>query len=252
MQSGQANVETGHLIFLVDDDVELRTLTADFLRRNGLSVGEFDSADEFFSRLDRLRPDVAVLDVMMPGTDGLSACRRLRAAGDTLPVILLTARGDESDRIDGLNAGADDYIGKPFSPRELLARIHVALRRRPVANAAPDRDGQPMRIGDWLFLPASRMLRRGAETVRLRDAEYALLRALVSHPYQPLSRERLLQLTHTRPDAVFDRSVDVAMHRLRRLIERDPGEPRHFQTLRGHGYVFVPEEPSTAGEHAAG
>lgn len=229
------------LVFLVDDDAELRQMTADYLRRNGLSVSDFENAEDFLLRLKRLRPDLAVVDVMLPGMDGLTACRRLRAQGDDLPVILLTARAEENDRVMGLESGADDYLCKPFNPRELLARIQVALRRRPGTRAAPEAGAKPVRIGGWTFDPARRTLTRGTEVVVLRDAEFALLKAFASNPYTPLTRERLLELTHARPDAVFDRSIDVAIHRLRRLVEPDPGEPRHFQTLRGHGYVFIPD-----------
>jgi two-component system phosphate regulon response regulator OmpR len=231
-------------IFLVDDDPELRRLTADYLSRNAMRVTELASADELFKRLARVRPDLVVLDVMMPGTDGLAACRQLRAQGDDIPIIMLTARSDEIDRILGLEMGSDDYLGKPFNPRELLARIQVVLRRKQPMPAAPQPGGGTVRIGSWRFDLSTRTVDRDNERVTLTDAEYALLRVLVENPHRPLSRERLLEMTREKPGAVFDRSIDVAIFRLRKLIEPSPQNPRYLQTIRGHGYVFVPDETS--------
>lgn len=229
-------------VFLVDDDAELRTLTANYLEQNGVHVTAIASGDEAIKRLARLRPQLIVLDVMMPGTDGLSVCRQLRGQGDLIPIIMLTARKDEVDRVIGLEMGADDYLGKPFSPRELLARIHAVLRRQHAPPGTPVDTPAVVAMGDWTFHLATRTLKRGGEEVVLSSAEYALLKALVERPRQPLSRDLLLELSRNRGADITGRAIDVAIFRLRRLIERDPAIPRYIQTMRGHGYLFVPDE----------
>jgi two-component system phosphate regulon response regulator OmpR len=227
------------LIFLVDDDAELREMVGNYLVKNGLEVIGMSTGDEMLRRIQRLRPDLVVLDLMMPGSSGLETCRRLRVERDDVPIIMLTARSDLVDRVIGLESGADDYLGKPFDPRELLARIHAVLRRRPIP-ALPGQ-AQSVQMGAWVFSPASRTLQRGDEVQALSDAEHALLRAMTERPGQPLSRERLLEAMHGRHPEIQDRSVDVAIHRLRRLVEPNIDAPRYIQTMRGCGYVFVPD-----------
>jgi two-component system phosphate regulon response regulator OmpR len=179
----------------------------------------------------------------MPGEDGLSICRRLRAAKDRTPIIMLTAKGEDVDRIVGLEVGADDYLGKPFNPRELLARIHAVLRRRPTPEApgSPGTDAEIVSFGPFTFDMGTRVLRRANEDLLLTTGEFAMLKALVRHPRQPLSREKLAQLARGRDLEAFDRSLDVQVSRLRKLLEVDPSAPRYIQTVWGVGYVFVPD-----------
>ena len=188
--------------------------------------------------------DLIVLDLMMPGEDGLSICRRLRASHDVTPVIMLTAKGEDVDRIIGLEVGADDYLGKPFNPRELLARIHAVLRRRPQSEApgAPSTQPEVVRFGPFNFDLGARTLHKNGEELTLTTGEFAMLKALVRHPRTPLSREKLAQLSRGREFEPFDRSLDVQISRLRKLLETDPANPRMIQTVWGVGYVFVPEE----------
>jgi two-component system phosphate regulon response regulator OmpR len=227
-------------LFVVEDDVSLRDMVTNYLERQGLAVTPMSRADDMLKRIDRLRPDLIVLDVGLPGMSGLDACQKLRSDGDRVPIILLTARSEEIDRVLGLEMGADDYLSKPFSARELLARIRAVLRRAVTAPGLPLLEAPPVRIGEYTFVPASRSLHRGDEARILNTVEFALLAELVSNPGLPISRERLLAASHGRGDNTLLRTVDTAVMRLRRLVEPDPAEPRYIQTLRGHGYVFVP------------
>jgi len=180
---------------------------------------------------------------MLPGEDGLSICRRLRSAGNKIPIIMLTAKGEDVDRILGLENGADDYLPKPFNPRELLARIQAVLRRRPVLEVpgAPAGDGEVISFSEFTFDLGARTLKRHGENISLTTGEFAMLKALARHPRQPLSRDRLAQLARGRDFEPFDRSLDVQVSRLRKLIESDPANPRIIQTVWGVGYVFIPD-----------
>jgi two-component system phosphate regulon response regulator OmpR len=180
---------------------------------------------------------------MMPGEDGLSICRRLRAAKDTTPIIMLTAKVEDVDRIVGLEVGADDYLPKPFNPRELLARIHAVLRRRPPQEApgAPSKEPQTVVFGPYEFDLSLRRLSKNGEQISLTTGEFSMLKALVRHPRQPLSRDKLAQLARGREFEPFDRSLDVQISRLRKMLEPDPSQPRYIQTVWGVGYVFVPD-----------
>ena len=169
------------------------------------------------------------------------AMRRLRARGETLPVIMLTARDEPVDRVIGLEMGADDYLGKPFDPRELVARIEAVLRRGTRPAAAPDPEGGLVCFGEWLFDRGARQLSRNGQVVALTSGEFALLNALVANANRPMKRERLLELTRGESTESFDRAIDVQIHRLRRLIEVDQAHPRYLQTVWGVGYVFVPD-----------
>ena len=232
-------------ILLVDDDPELRQLLATYLGRHGLDVLLLPDTRQLDAYLERYQPHLVVLDLMMPGEDGLAACRRLRGRGETVPVIMLTSRDEPVDRVVGLEMGADDYVGKPFDPRELVARIEAVLRRGAQPAAAPVVHGGVYRFGDWAFDRATRQLERNGEAVALTSGEFALLNALVNNAGRPMKRERLLELTRGDDSESFDRAIDVQIHRLRRLIEADPAQPRYLQTVWGVGYVFVPDGDST-------
>jgi two-component system phosphate regulon response regulator OmpR len=226
---------------VVDDDQELRDLLRDYLTRQGVEVSVLHDGTSIERRLERERPDLIVLDLMMPGVDGLTALRRLRAAGDDIPVIMLTARADDVDRIVGLELGADDYLGKPFNPRELLARVQAVLRRRrSIPSAAPEQRA-PYAFGRFELDFQGRSLTRDGKPVVLSGSEFALLKILVNHPMRTLTRERLLELLHGPEYDGTDRGIDVQVWRLRRLLETDPASPRFIQTVRGRGYVFVPD-----------
>ncbi len=229
-------------ILIVDDDVRMRELLQRYLTEQGFSVTCVADAIEMDRSLSHEHADLLVLDLMLPGEDGLAICRRLRGSGNTMPIIMLTARGDEVDRIIGLEMGADDYLPKPFNPRELLARINAIMRRQVNAPpSAPVADAENYKFGDFVFNQANRSLLKNNETITITSGEFALLKVFVDHPRQPLSRERLMQLARGRDLDVFDRSIDVQISRLRRLIETNPAKPRFLQTMWGFGYVFVPD-----------
>ena len=231
-----------HHLYVVEDDAALREMLCAYLEKQGLAVTAMPSAEDMLRRIDRLRPDLIVLDVTLPGMSGLQACQRLRAEGDRVPIILLTARVEEVDRVLGLEMGADDYLGKPFSARELLARINAVLRRTAVLPGLPQMHLAEVLVGEHRFSPATRSLAHAASgMVRvLGGVEFAMLAELVAHPGVPMSRERLVSASHERGEEVQARTVDVGIMRLRRILEPDPAEPRYIQTVRGHGYMFVP------------
>ncbi|MFZ9651792.1 MAG: response regulator [Gammaproteobacteria bacterium] len=226
-------------ILVVDDDPELRMLLEKYLGRYDFEIATLPDAADVERRLARFRPDVLVLDLMLPGEDGLSVCKRLRGRGETVPIIMLTARDEPFDRVLGLELGADEYIGKPFEPRELVARIDALLRRARLPVAAPD-ISENVRVGDWIFDRASRELLRGQERVSLTSGEFALLKALTDHPLEPLRRDQLLALARDSAQELSDRAIDVQVSRLRKYLEQDPRAPRYIQTVWGVGYVFVP------------
>jgi two-component system, OmpR family, phosphate regulon response regulator OmpR len=238
-------------IVVVDDDARIRDLLRRYLTQEGFEVLLAEDAKALNRLLTRETIDLIVLDLMLPGEDGLSICRRLRAANDTTPIIMLTAKVEDVDRIVGLEVGADDYLPKPFNPRELLARIHAVLRRRPATEApgAPSSDDTPVRFGDYLFDMAARSLTKNGEDLPLTTGEFAMLKTLVRHPRIPMSRDKLAQLARGREFEAFDRSLDVQISRLRKLIEVDPAKPRHIQTVWGVGYVFVPDTEQSASAH---
>jgi two-component system, OmpR family, phosphate regulon response regulator OmpR len=231
-------------ILVVDDDLRLRDLLQRYLTEQGFGVHTVSDAAGMDKLLGRERVDLLVLDLMLPGEDGLSICRRLRGGKNTVPIIMLTAKGEDVDRIVGLEMGADDYLPKPFNPRELLARVHAVLRRRPPQEApgAPAKDAQVVQFGDFEFDLSLRRLTKEGEPIALTTGEFSMLKALVRHPRQPLSRDKLAQLARGRDFEPFDRSLDVQISRLRKMIEPDPSNPRYIQTVWGVGYVFVPSE----------
>lgn len=229
-------------ILMVDDDLRMRDLLQRYLGEHGFTVKAVSDSAEMDAALAHESADVMVLDLMLPGEDGLAICRRLRATGSTMPIIMLTARGDEIDRIIGLEMGADDYLPKPFNPRELLARINAVMRRQiMLPPSAPTSSTENISFGEFTFDPSTRSLSRNGVPVTITSGEFALLKVFVDHPRQPLSRDRLMQLARGRELDVFDRSIDVQVSRLRRLIEPDSAHPRYLQTMWGFGYVFVPD-----------
>ena len=233
-------------ILVVDDDARIRDLLRRYLAQEGFEVIVAEDGKALTRIMMRDPIDLIILDLMMPGEDGLSICRRLRAAGDRTPSIMLTAKGEDVDRIVGLEVGADDYLGKPFNPRELLARVHAVLRRRPAHEApgAPSTDNETITFGPFDFDMGQRTLRKNGEEMPLTTGEFAMLKALVRHPRQPLSREKLAQLARGREFEPFDRSLDVQVSRLRKMVEADVAAPRYIQTVWGVGYVFVPDGKS--------
>lgn len=231
-------------ILVVDDDTRIRDLLKRYLTQEGFDVLLAEDGKSLTRLMMRETADLIVLDLMMPGEDGLSLCKRLRAANDVTPIIMLTAKSEDIDRIIGLEVGADDYLSKPFNPRELLARIHAVLRRRPKQEVpgAPSTDNEVCTFGQFTFDLGARTLYKNGEQIPLTTGEFAMLKALVRHPRVPMSREKLAQLSRGREFEPFDRSLDVQVSRLRKLIETDPTSPRHIQTVWGVGYVFVPDD----------
>ena len=230
-------------ILVVDDDLRLRDLLHRYLSEQGFAVQTAPDGGAMDRVLNRELFDLLVLDLMLPGEDGLAICRRLRGAGNPVPIIMLTAKGDEVDRIVGLEMGADDYLPKPFNPRELVARIHAVLRRRQPAPppGAPAQENEIVQFGAFSLDLGTRTLTRGKQDVPLTTGEFALLKVLSTHARTPLSRDKLMELARGREFEAFDRSIDVQISRLRRLIEPDPARPAFIQTVWGFGYVFVPD-----------
>jgi len=230
------------MIWVIDDDPELRKMVGTYLMDQGYEVRCLCDVKQMEARLEFQRPDLLVLDLMMPGDDGLTALRRLRDAGDDLPVVMLTARGDAVDRIIGLEQGADDYLGKPFLPRELSARIEAVLRRRSAAPAGtPLADGGEVIFGENVLDLSARTLVKDGTPLVITSGEFSLLAAFVQHPHRPLSRERLIELARGPGSETDSRSMDVQVSRVRKLVEPNPARPRYVQTVWGYGYVFVPD-----------
>jgi two-component system phosphate regulon response regulator OmpR len=240
--------ETKTKVLVVDDDARLRDLLNRYLTEQGFTVRAVPDATDMNRQLARERYDLMILDLMLPGEDGLSICRRLRGGGENMPIIMLTAKGDDVDRIVGLEVGADDYLPKPFNPRELVARVQAVLRRRPPSAppGAPTPDQQTVEFGAFKLNLAARSLTRNGEDVPLTTGEFALLKVMVQHPRAPLSRDKLMELARGREFGAFDRSIDVQVSRLRKLVEPDPAKPVYIQTVWGFGYVFIPDGKPTA------
>ena len=230
---------TDHIL-IVDDDREIRALLCKYLEKNGLRATAVADGRAMWQAIERARFDLVVLDVMLPGDDGLTLCRDLRAKSD-VPIVMLTARGEETDRIVGLEMGADDYLAKPFSARELLARIKAILRR---ARSLPDNmkpeEARSLRFEGWVLDTVHRALVASDGTATpLPGAEYRLLRIFLEHPNRVLSRDQLIDLTQGKEADPLDRSIDVQVSRLRHRLGDDPREPRLIKTVRGEGYVLA-------------
>ena len=228
-----------HLL-LIEDDARLASGVREYLENHGLSVVHEPRGDAGLELALAGGFDLVLLDLMLPGLDGVEVCRRLRAVSD-VPVIMLTARGDELDRVLGLESGADDYMPKPFSPRELLARIRAAVRRaRGRLGPAP----AVVEVGDLRLCPDTLEATLGERPLELTAHQFAVLRALAERAGRVLGREQLIELAGGRADGVFDRAVDVQVSRLRQKLGDDPRRPRRIRTVRGRGYVYLP--PSDA------
>jgi two-component system OmpR family response regulator len=227
-------------ILVVDDDAEIRSLLREYLQKNGYRVTVAADGKGMWAALEQAQPDIVVLDLMLPGDDGLTLCRNLRAHS-ALPIIMLTARGEETDRIVGLEMGADDYLAKPFNPRELLARVKSILRRARALpqNLDPD-DARTIRFAGWTLDVATRNLRSPAGVVvALSGTEYKLLRAFLTHPNRVLNRDQLIDLMLSRDASPFDRSIDVQVSRLRHRLGDGAREAGIIRTVRGEGYVLA-------------
>lgn len=238
-------------VLVVDDDREIRDLISSYLKKNGLRVTTAADGRQMRAFLEADRVDLIVLDLMMPGDDGLVLCRELRAGKHkATPVLMLTARNDDTDRIVGLEMGADDYLAKPFVARELLARIKAILRRTRMLppNLQVTEAGQLIAFGDWqLDTTARHLLDSEGTAVALSGAEYRLLRVFLDHPQRVLSRDQLLNLTQGRESELFDRSIDLLVSRVRQRLRDDAREPAYIKTVRSEGYVLaMPVEIVTA------
>ena len=233
-------------ILVVDDDPRLRDLLRRYLTDNGFTVYTAENATAMNKLWLRERFDLLVLDLMMPGEDGLSILRRMRGANDPTPIVMLTAKGEDVDRIIGLEMGADDYLPKPFNPRELLARINAVLRRKGADEVpgAPSHEPKTVEFGEFVLDLATRTLTRAGSPVALTTGEFAVLKVFARYPRIPLSREKLMEMARGREYEAFDRSLDVQISRLRKMVETDPSKPRYIQTVWGLGYVFIPDGQS--------
>ena len=227
-------------ILVVDDDAEIRNLLSEYLQKNGYRVTAVADGKAMRAALENKHPDVVVLDLMLPGEDGLTLCRDLRARSE-VPIIMLTARGEETDRIVGLELGADDYLPKPFNPRELLARIKSVLRRsRALPGNLKTEEARLFRFAGWtLDLATRNLVSPDGVVVALSGTEFKLLRVFLSHPNRVLERDQLVDLMMSRDAAPFDRAIDVQVSRLRRRLGEDAREPAIIRTVRGQGYVFA-------------
>ncbi|HEY1630989.1 MAG TPA: response regulator, partial [Rhizomicrobium sp.] len=228
-------------VLLIDDDARLFELLSTYLEQNGVTVKGARDGKQGLQMLEEGGVDAVLLDVMMPGIDGLEVCKRIRAKNNNVPVLMLTAKGDETDRVVGLEIGADDYIAKPFSPRELVARAAAVLRR---TQALPPRQKPPeaeqIRFGEWTLDTAQReLVGPDGMATALSSGEFSLLRAFLERPRIALTRNQLLDLTKGRDAELFDRSIDNHVSRLRKKLEPDPRNPRYIKTVWGGGYMFA-------------
>ena len=222
-------------ILMIEDDVSLASMVGEYLHTAGMQVDAAHDTASGLAALSRTKPDAVILDVMLPDLDGFEVCRRIRASSD-VPVLMLTARGDDTDRIVGLELGADDYLSKPFNPRELLARLRAVLRR---STGGRSRVRDVMRFGRLEIDPASRQVTLGAAPCALTGYQFDVLYALASNAGRVMSREQLMDQLRGETLEAFDRSVDVHVSRIRAAIEEDPHRPRRIITVRGAGYVFA-------------
>ena len=236
-------MEKPDTILIVDDDQEIRRLLVDYLARNGLTAIPARDGREMWHALERHAVDLIVLDLMLPDTDGLALCRDLRARTPTaaIPVMMLTARGEDADRIVGIEMGADDYLVKPFNPRELLARIKTILRRTRALppNLRPE-STRCLSFAGWCLDTATRVLTAPDGVVTpLSGGEFRLLRILLEHPNRVLNRDQLTEMIHGREADAYDRAIDVQISRLRQRLRDDSREPQLIKTVRGEGYVLA-------------
>ncbi|WP_019447174.1 response regulator [Cupriavidus sp. BIS7] len=232
-------MEQANRIIVLDDEAELRNMLQRFLTGHGFNVRAVADGKQLNRYLQREPYDLLVLDLMMEPEDGLSVCRRLRAEGQTLPILMLTAKGDPADRVVGLDTGADDYLAKPFLPDELVARIRALLRRQKIASGDPTVTSQTLSFGEFRFDVGKQVLTRAGEPVEVHSAQMLLLQALGASPNRAVSRENLLARARGRDHDALDRSIDVQILRLRQIVEEDPSKPRFIKTVWGVGYMLV-------------
>ncbi|MDR5762332.1 response regulator [Caballeronia sp. LZ035] len=228
-------------IIVLDDEAELRNMLQRFLSSQGFEVRVVENGKRLDRYLQREPYDLLVLDWMMEPEDGLSVCKRLRAEGQTLPILMLTAKGDPVDKVVGLETGADDYLAKPFLPQELVARVRALLRRQKIAAGDPTHTRQVLRFGEFRLDLARQLLFRNGEPFEIHSAQMQLLNALGSSPNRGVSRDNLIARTRGRDHDALDRSIDVQVLRLRQLVEEDPGKPRFIKTVWGVGYMLLAE-----------
>ncbi|PZO12201.1 MAG: DNA-binding response regulator [Burkholderiales bacterium] len=237
------NTSTAAHILVVDDDPDVRELVVEYLEKNDLRVSAASSGREMFELFDQESIDLVLLDLKLPGEDGMQLARSLRERA-TVPIVLLTGRSEEADRVMGLELGADDYVTKPFSPRELLARVRAVLRRYQVQATLPERDGtrRAFRFSGWeLNLRTRRLRAPDGRSVELSNGEFSLLNALCRAPQRVLSRDQLLSMSRLHEAEVHDRTIDVQIRRLRLKIEADESTPVLIVTERGAGYRLASE-----------
>ncbi|EKZ98169.1 MULTISPECIES: response regulator [Cupriavidus] len=232
-------MEQVNRIIVLDDEAELRNMLQRFLTGHGFHVRAVADGKQLNRYLQREPYDLLVLDLMMEPEDGLSVCRRLRAEGQTMPILMLTAKGDPADRVIGLDTGADDYLAKPFLPDELVARIRALLRRQKIAAGDPTVASQTLSFGEFRFDVGKQTLSRAGVPVEVHSAQMLLLQALGASPNRPVSRENLLARARGRDHDALDRSIDVQILRLRQIVEEDPSKPRFIKTVWGVGYMLV-------------
>jgi two-component system phosphate regulon response regulator OmpR len=227
-------------VLIVDDDTKLRDLLTEYLTEYGFQVSALPDGTEILRAIQKTKPDIIILDIMMPKKDGLEVLKEIRT-DFTVPVIMLTARGEDADRIVGLELGADDYLAKPFNPRELLARMRAVLRRsaEPGPGKTTEDQGLILRAGGLMLDKARRMVEVDGKEAALSSTEYELLRVLMEHPNRVLSRDELMSMARGRDFMAFDRSIDVHISKLRAKVEMDPRSPRRIKTIWGTGYMFV-------------
>lgn len=235
-------IENQAHILIVDDDDKLRMLLESYLKQEGYSVTTAADSAGLEKRMQREHIDLIILDVMLPGEDGLSIARRLQSLRSRPSILMLSAKGEELDRIIGLEMGADDYLTKPFNTRELLARVKSILRRTPkVIPGSPTTETEQIHFGDMIFDLSTRSLTKHGVREEISTGEFSVLKALVTHPKQTLSRDQLMNLARGREYTAYDRTIDTQISRLRKIIETDPATPRYIQTVWGVGYVFIPD-----------
>lgn len=232
-------------ILVVDDDDRLRHLIERYLKDEGFLVSVAADATEMNKKLSREHIDLIILDVMLPGEDGIAICKRLTAEENSPPILMLSAKGEDLDRIAGLETGADDYLPKPFNTRELLARIKAILRRNPKdLPGAPTQEAGVYTFGPMTLNLGNRTLTKDNELIPLSTGEFAVMKVLVTHPRKTLTRDQLMNIARGREYSGLDRTIDTQISRLRKLIEKDPAKPQYIQTVWGAGYVFIPEGDS--------
>ena len=228
-------------ILVVDDDSELRLLIKEYLEKNGFTVDTVESGETMDSYLGNSKADLVILDLMLPGEHGLSIAQRLKKQME-IPIIIVSAQGDDVDRIVGLEIGADDYLAKPFNPRELLARVRAVLRRSSTSAALGNIENDKLTFGEFEVDISAHRLTRGPDLISLTSGEFDLLSILVKNPNKVLDRDRILDLLTGAERSPFDRSIDVRITRLRAKIEVDPANPLYIKTIWGKGYMFCPGE----------